>query len=80
MKTMKILTTAAALFVLGLSVHAEETPSVDEIIDQANKAAYYSDDDGRATVKMTITDPQGRTREREFNIGSDNRTSTEGMK
>ncbi len=68
MKTMKILITATAFFVLGLSVHAEETPSVDEIIDQANKAAYYSGDDGRSKVKMTITDDQGREREREFNI------------
>jgi outer membrane lipoprotein-sorting protein len=68
MKTVKILTAIVALFVLGLSVHAEETPSVDEIIDQANKAAYYAGDDGRSKVKMTITDAQGRTREREFNI------------
>jgi outer membrane lipoprotein-sorting protein len=68
MKTVKIVTIVMTLFVLGLSVYAEEAPSVDEIIDQANKAAYYSGDDGRATVKMTITDPQGRTREREFNI------------
>ena len=68
MKSVKILTAVGALFVLGLSVHAEETLSVDEIIDQANKVAYYSGDDGRAKVKMTITDAQGRTREREFNI------------
>jgi outer membrane lipoprotein-sorting protein len=68
MKTVKILTAIVALFVLGLLVHAEETPSVDEIIDQANKAAYYAGDDGRSKVKMTITDDQGREREREFNI------------
>jgi len=68
MKTVKILTTVVALFVLGLSVYAEESPSVDEIIDQANKAAYYSGDDGKSKVKMTITDAQGRAREREFNI------------
>jgi outer membrane lipoprotein-sorting protein len=68
MKTLKIFTVIMTLFVLGISTYAEETPSVDEIIDQANKTAYYSGDDGRSKVKMTITDPQGRAREREFNI------------
>jgi outer membrane lipoprotein-sorting protein len=68
MKTVKILTAIMTLFVLGLPAHAEESPSVDEIIDRANKTAYYSGDDGRAKVKMTITDSQGRAREREFNI------------
>lgn len=68
MKIGKMLATVAGLLVLALLVHSEETPSVDEIIDQANKAAYYSGDDGSAKVKMTITDSQGRTREREFNI------------
>lgn len=43
-------------------------PSVDEIVTQANLAAYYQGDDGRADVSMTITDAQGRTRTREFVI------------
>ena len=68
MNTVKTFTAMMTLFVLGLSVHAEESPSVDEIIDLANKVAYYSGDDGRSKVKMTITDSQGRAREREFNI------------
>ena len=68
MNTVKTVTAMMTLFVLGLSVHAEESPSVDEIIDLANRVAYYSGDDGRSKVKMTITDPQGRAREREFNI------------
>ena len=42
--------------------------SADEIVDKANVAAYYAGEDGRATVKMTITDNQGRKRYREFNI------------
>jgi outer membrane lipoprotein-sorting protein len=42
--------------------------SVDEIIDKANKAAYYEGNDGRAQVKMTITDSQGRSRKRVFTI------------
>lgn len=43
-------------------------PSVDEIVDHANRAAYYQGQDGRAKVAMTITDQQGRTRSREFTI------------
>lgn len=43
-------------------------PAVDEIVDKANQAAYYSGDDGRSEVQMTITDSQGRTRNREFVI------------
>ncbi len=42
--------------------------SVAEIIERANKAAYYAGDDGRAEVTMTITDSQDRTRTREFII------------
>ena len=42
--------------------------TVSEIVSKANLAAYYAGDDGRATVKMTITDSQKRVREREFTI------------
>ncbi len=47
---------------------AAAAPPVDEIIDRANKAAYYAGKDGRAEVKMTITDSQGRKRLRQFVI------------
>ncbi len=53
---------------LTVSLQAAEVPTVDEIIDRANLAAYYAADDGRAEVMMTITDAQGRTRKREFVI------------
>ena len=43
-------------------------PSVDEIVERANRVAYYQGDDGRGRVKMTITDAQGRTRQRQFTI------------
>jgi len=43
-------------------------PTVDEIINNANLAAYYAGDDGRSEVVMTITDDQGRVRRREFVI------------
>jgi len=47
---------------------AEEIPGVDEIVDRANRTAYYAGDDGKALVTMTITDSQGRSRSREFVI------------
>lgn len=43
-------------------------PPVDVIVDNANHAAYYQGDDGRAQISMTITDAQGRTRGRRFTI------------
>jgi len=45
-----------------------EDISVDDIVDRTNRTAYYQGQDGRANVRMTITDSQGRTREREFTI------------
>ncbi|MBW1646342.1 MAG: outer membrane lipoprotein-sorting protein [Deltaproteobacteria bacterium] len=42
--------------------------SVAEIVRRADLAAYYAGDDGRARVKMVITDSQGRRRRREFVI------------
>jgi len=42
--------------------------SVEEIVDKANKAAFYEGDDGKARVRMTITDSQGRKRERVFTV------------
>ncbi|MDA3785530.1 MAG: outer membrane lipoprotein-sorting protein [Deltaproteobacteria bacterium] len=47
---------------------AMAAPEIDDIISQANNVAYYSGDDGRADVAMTILDNQGRTRERLFTI------------
>ncbi len=44
------------------------TPSAAEIVDRANRAAYYQGEDGRARVSMEITDGQGRTRNRVFTI------------
>jgi len=41
-------------------------PTVTEIVERANHAAYYGGDDFRAAVKMVITDARGREREREL--------------
>jgi len=48
--------------------NAEKTLTADEIVDRANLVSYYAGGDGRADVKMTITDSGGRTREREMAI------------
>jgi outer membrane lipoprotein-sorting protein len=72
---MKVMWKVA--FVLGFSLpllaadkpkSTEETPDVQTIVNKANIVAYYQGEDGKATVKMTITNKQGQKREREFNI------------
>jgi outer membrane lipoprotein-sorting protein len=62
-----------ALFAIGtlaasVARGGEGPPRVDVIVRKAEHTAYYQGDDGRANVKMTITDADGRTREREFVI------------
>lgn len=42
--------------------------TADEIVNKANLVSYYVGGDGRAHVKMTITDGKGRTRDREMTI------------
>lgn len=49
-------------------VGAEELKDVEEVVKRANLVAYYAGQDGRANVKMTITDAQQRVRKREFTI------------
>lgn len=41
---------------------------VAEIVEKANEVAYYSGQDGRADVKMSISDAKGNLRVREFTI------------
>jgi len=47
---------------------AAQDLTVDEIIEKANTASYYAGKDGRADVKMAISDDRGGTRVREFSI------------
>lgn len=63
---MLLLSMSTALWVQ--TGRAEDTPTIDEIVTKTNHTAYYQGQDGRAQVKMTITDQQGNTREREFVI------------
>ena len=66
---MKTLTLGITLLAgLALASAAVAAPTVDEIVNKANLASYYGGDDGVARATMIITDPAGRTREREFTI------------
>ena len=59
---------SALVFAAGAHLFAGEAPSVDEIVKRTNYTSYYQGADGRADVKMTIKDSQGRERVREFTI------------
>jgi hypothetical protein len=67
MRLRLIAVTISVLAVLPAQA-AEPLTDVQEIVKRANVMAYYQGDDGKATVKMTITNKQGQQREREFNI------------
>ncbi len=47
---------------------AQDLTDIAEIVQRANLAAYYAGDDGRARVRMTITDGSGQERVRQFVI------------
>jgi hypothetical protein len=47
---------------------SEPLTDVNIIVNKANTAAYYQGEDGKAKVKMTITNKQGQKRLREFII------------
>jgi hypothetical protein len=46
----------------------QEIPDINTIVNKANFMAYYQGIDGKAKVKMTITDKKGRKQHREFII------------
>ena len=65
------------ILILGLSLPivaagengaSKEVPDVETIVSKANIVAYYQGADGKAKVKMTITNKQNQKRQREFNI------------
>ena len=62
-----LLAALVAAHTVPASLVAAE-PSVDEIVAQANHAAYYQGRDGKARVNMVIRDAQGRERQREFSM------------
>jgi outer membrane lipoprotein-sorting protein len=60
--------TIAAFASRAADANEQAAPDVQTIVNKANIVAYYQGDDGKATVKMTITNKQGQTRQREFII------------
>lgn len=72
---MKLLPVFAVMFMFSAVLLAtngqeqpEKIPDVETIVNKANIVAYYQGDDGKAKVKMTITDKRGQVRNREFII------------
>ena len=56
------------LFAADKPDSAEQSPDVQTIVNKANIVAYYQGKDGKAKVKMTVTNKQGRKRDHEFII------------
>ena len=69
--TIYLLLALVCGFVVTSAVRGAEggdIPDVQTIVTKANIVAYYQGDDGKANVKMTITDKRGQQRNREFII------------
>ena len=59
----------AMMVLAGTTVSAVAADiTVNEIVHEVNKTAYYQGKSGRAQVEMVITDKQGRVRQRRFTI------------
>jgi len=67
---MKYLLSIVLILSFAITVLATNEPvtDVETIVNKANLAAYYQGNDGKAKVKMTITDKKGQERVREFII------------
>ena len=59
--------TIALTLLVTMNLSAGEL-TADEVVAKANQAAYYAGTDGRAAVKMTISDSQGGNRQRAFTL------------
>jgi hypothetical protein len=58
----------AATLSFSVQADANKEPNVNNIIAQANLAAFYSGNDGRSQARMIIVDNQGRKQMRQFTI------------
>lgn len=67
-KVVCALCLSGVVFAADKPSSGPEIPDVQTIVNKANIVAYYQGDDGKAKVKMVITDKQGQKRERQFNI------------
>jgi outer membrane lipoprotein-sorting protein len=64
-----VISLIAAVAALSATPHvmaAQDLTDIAEIVRRANLAVYYAGDDGRARVRMTITDGAGQERVRQF--------------
>jgi len=72
MKGGSIMNILKSLFIIiatsPLLAAEPNAPDVNTVVNNANIAAYYQGDDGKAQVRMVITNKDGQTREREFII------------
>ncbi|MCK5706441.1 MAG: outer membrane lipoprotein-sorting protein [Candidatus Aureabacteria bacterium] len=66
MKKNVLLIAVFSFFFYSGSVFSE--PTVQEIVNKANNVSFYQGKDGKASISMTISDNQGRTRKRVFKI------------
>lgn len=57
-----------SVFISGLFAVQGQAITVEQVVEKANHKAYYQGNDGKSKVDMTITDKQGRERNREFII------------
>jgi hypothetical protein len=63
----KLISTLTAV-ALTQGAQAEPLDNADEVVAQANLAAYYAGADGRSEVRMIISDAQGREQRRQFTV------------
>ncbi len=63
-----ILGLSLPIFAAGENGASKEIPDVETIVNKANIVAYYQGKDGKAKVKMTITNKRDQKRQHEFNI------------
>jgi outer membrane lipoprotein-sorting protein len=66
--TLILVVAGTALSLMPRPSICQDLAEVEEIVQRANLAAYYAGEDGRAQVRMTIADAQGRERMRQFII------------
>jgi len=68
MQLFETIIAASLLTALSVSAAAETLSNADEIVRQANLAAYYAGADGRSEARMVIRDAQGREQRRQFTV------------
>ena len=62
------MTIAICATSVSMTADAEDLTDVNQIVEKANLAAFYSGADGRAETRMQIVDGQGRKQTRQFTI------------